>query len=212
MKLLWGLGAAVLVALLQILLFSRKKTVFTVLGAVFKNILVTILPALLFECYILRMPLTAGGNTRQQVFFFLLALAFGLVFLFCYGVANSYLTFEEGGRSGRFRGLRLLCLVLVFVGLSLIFLCRWAGYAGLEPGQLLSAMEAHFPVRTVALPVLSLTALFGLLLFSDFTLSYLGTHKALILWGDASHAIVCVLITLGTLAWGLVFFIQMLLY
>lgn len=222
MFILLAVLAAVFIGALELIAFCPEKTPGRCIGVAFKNLLcIPVLTIGLFR-YGLGYPhflKTTGCHTGDFVLFFLTALVIGLLLLLIHAVITGQLIFkhDEIRRSKGAVALRIVSVVLVFLGCLCFFMTDWSKneYGDLPSNQIFityasptvgSSMVDHSAV--VEGPVfrsLLISVLFGLFVFSRCRLVWNRRGHGIILLRDLSRRILSLSLSILVLLSGIVY-------
>ena len=221
MFLLMGVLASLLISAAELWKFTPERTIKRGVAVCLKNaVSVTVITSIL-QTYVFQYEhflKTDAYGGLDFFLIFLLALLVGAVLLTIHAIANHSITFdrqEVDPKKGR--GLRILGLVLVFLGCMCIFATEWskAEYGDLPIDQLFityfspttgSDMVDYTDVlEGPVLLSLFFTTIYGLLAFSKARISYHSGDKAKVILAEKGHRIVSLVLAIAMLVSGVIY-------
>lgn len=156
MFILCGTIGALIISVIEIVLFCRKRSFGKILHETVKNIFIINLVSIGLLRYVFKYDHfldTTNYSTENFIKFFALSLVVGIIWLVLYAFVNRYLTFEEGNRKKTHgtRFIKLLACFLFMLGCAAFFGSIWGkdSFGDVTADQLVinlfSPTEARIP-------------------------------------------------------------------
>lgn len=211
--------SAVIMAVIEICFFCRKRNFGSCLKIVVKNILAVMLCSLAVQKHVMHYKHfidTDAYGTMNFVKFFIMSLAVGLALQFIFALINRFITFEEADKPKKKGALavKIVSVIVFFLGLAAYYGTVWgkgsfgdvtgdqliinlmSPTTGTERGVYIEAFEG--PVFHTFL----FTVLFAIFDFSKFKLVYHGLKQNKKIFGDLAKRLVCLVIAIAMLIGG----------
>lgn len=225
MFIIFGTIAAVLVSVLQVLLFNKKETAGKYIHIFIKNEFVINLVALTLLTKVFKYKhflVTDSYGIASFIKYMVLALAVGAVYVIVQQIVYGKIAFEktELKKSHGARFIRVISAVFVFLGLAFYYATDWSrsAFGEISGDQLLinllsptSGTETSVYIEAFEGPVFSailITALFCLLVFSNFKVVFKDKNKIKTVLSDFWKRLICFILSLVTLVYGFVYCFQ----
>ncbi len=220
MFLLLGTVAALIISAVQIFAFCKNRTVGKCIHMVIRNVFVINLIAIFFQKYVLKYKhffvWTGGYGATSFIKFFIIAFLVGIILLGIYAIVYKYITFEhEVPKKKSARVLKLISVILFCLGSLCLVGTVWGkgSYGDVTADQLLinlispagGAESAVYieGIEGLVYPVMLLTSVFCLFVYSNFKLVYHGIKKNITFFNDLVHRIISFILAIAMLGGGI---------
>lgn len=225
MFVLFGTAAAIIITMLQLCIFKEKKSAGKYIHIFLKNEFIINLVSLELLTKVFRYKhifVTDGYGMASFIKYFCLALAVGIAFVLICQIFNGAITFEKDNakKSKGATFVKILSSVFVLFGCAFYFATDWStsAFGEISGDQLLinlisptSGTDVSVYEECLEGPVFKttlITAIFCLVVFSNFTAFIRRNGKAKAVITDFSKRIICLLLSLLVLGYGTYYIID----
>ena len=222
MFILSGTIGALIISVIEILLFCRKKSFGKILHETIKNIFIIDLTSIALLRYIFKYEHfldTTNYSTENYLKFFALSIVVGILWLLLYAFVNRYFTFEKGNRkkSHGTRFVKLLACFLFMLGCAAFFGSIWGkdSFGDVTADQLVinlfsptGGADTGVYTDVFEKPVFQTafcTAVFSIFVYSDFSVVYHTVRKNITVFNDLFHRIISIILGIAMFAGGLAY-------
>ena len=219
MFILFGTIAVLIISVLQILVFEKKKSFGKCLHIFLKNEFVVNLVSLALLTYVFKYQhifVTKGYGVTSFIKYFLLAVVVGICFMLLCQIFEGRIVFKssEVKKSRGAKAVRIISPILVCLGSAMYFATIWSrkAFGEISGDQLLINLLSPTTGTDVTVyeecfegPVFQtmlVTAIFCLFVFSKFTASYVNLGKAKCVFNDLWRRIISLVLSLAVLVGG----------
>lgn len=222
MFILCGTIGALIISVIEIVLFCRKRSFGKILHETVKNIFIINLVSIGLLRYVFKYDHfldTTNYSTENFIKFFALSLVVGIIWLVLYAFVNRYLTFEEGNRKKTHgtRFIKLLACFLFMLGCAAFFGSIWGkdSFGDVTADQLVinlfsptEGADSGVYIDVFERPVFQTalcTAVFSIFVYSDFSIVYHTVRSKITVFNDLFHRIVSIILGIAVFAGGVAY-------
>lgn len=223
MFLIFGTVAAVLVSVLQVLLFNKKETVGKYIHIFAKNEIIINLVSLFLLKKVFHYQhflVTADYGMSSFLKYMALAFAVGIVYVLIQQFIYGKLAFEktELKKTHGARFMRVFSILLVFLGTAFYTGTNWSSsaFGDVSGDQLIinlmspaSGAETSVYVEVFEIPVfltLFVTSLFAMVVYANFKITLKNGDKIKTIFNDFWKRLICFVLSIAVLAAGFAYF------
>lgn len=223
MFLVFGTVAAVLVSVLQVLLFNKKETVGKYIHIFAKNEIIINLVSLFLLKKVFHYQhfiVTDGYDIKSFIKYMALAFVVGIVYVIIQQLIYGKLGFEktELKKTHGARFMRVFSILLVFLGTAFYTGTNWSSsaFGDVSGDQLIinimspaSGAETSVYVEVFEIPVfltLLVTSLFAMVVYANFKITLKDSDKVKTIFNDFAKRLICFVLSIAVFAAGFAYF------
>lgn len=225
MFILTGTIASLIVSAIWIFAFIEEKTAGKCIHCIVKNFFVVNLVSIAIQRYVMKYQhflVSDGYKTTSFIKFFIVAMVVGTAFMFISALINNLVAFEkeEPKKTHGARFVKVISAVFVFLGTAAYFGTIWGkgNFGDVTADQLLITLfsptegtETSVYVDGFEGPVFQvmlITALFCLVVFSNFRLVYKAFGRKKVIFNGLWKRIICLVLSVACIAGGVTYGVQ----